>query len=96
MKAKTEDPVSNPRESGGGRDARTYVDDGGTRFYRHPPAPVHAFEIVLNVGDRASNLTIATPDGAHDIDIEIRAHRQGAMQTVLELRGQATQGGGLE
>jgi len=75
------------------RDARTYVDDGVVRFYRHPPASVRAFEVVLNVGDRVSNLTIGTPDGIHEIDVEIRAHRQGAMQPVLRVHGQAASDG---
>jgi hypothetical protein len=77
-------------------DFTTYVDDGGVRLYRHKPEPVRAFEIVSNVGDRASHLTIGTPDGIHAIDVEIRAHRQGAMQPVLRVCGQATRDGGLE
>jgi hypothetical protein len=62
----------------------TYVDDGGVPYYRHPPAPVRAFEAVLNIRDRADNLTIGTPDVVHEIGIEIRAH---GMQPVLRVRG---------
>jgi hypothetical protein len=77
-------------------DTSTYVDDSGVRYYRHPPAPVRAFEAVLNIRDRADNLTIGTPDGIHEIGIEIRAHRQDGMQPVLRVRGQATPDGQLQ
>src|SRR5215475_7467010 len=76
------------------KDRRTYADDSGV--YRHLPAPVRAFEVVLNVGDRASNRTVGTPDGVHEIDVEIRAHRRVSMKPVLRLRGQASSDGQLE
>jgi hypothetical protein len=89
-------PSEQRKEEAPRSDTRTYVDDDGTRFYRHSPEPVRAFEVVLNVGDRASNLSIGTPDGIHKIDIEIRAHRQGEMKPVLRVRGQAASDGRLE
>ncbi len=77
-------------------DTRTYVDDGDLRCYRHPPEPVRAFEAVLNIGDRASNLTFGTPDGCHEADIEFRAHANGAMTPVVRLHGEPTPDGRLQ
>lgn len=74
----------------------TYVDDGGVRYYRHRPEPVRAFEAQVNIPGRCDRLLLSTPDGVHEIDIEIRAHRQGQMQPVLRLRGQATSDGRLQ
>ena len=75
---------------------QTYVDDGGIRYYRHTPEPVRAFEVVLNVSDRASNLIVGTPDGIHEIDLEVRAHRQGEMHPVLRVHGQPEANGRLQ
>jgi hypothetical protein len=57
---------------------------------------VRAFEAVVNIGDRVRDLVLATPDGWHDIDIVVRAHRQGQMQPVLKVRGQAGPDGQLQ
>jgi hypothetical protein len=77
-------------------DELTYVDDGGVRYYRHRPEPVRAFEAVVNIGDRVRDLVLATPDGHHEIDIMLRAHREGQMQPVLRVHGQATPDGRLQ
>jgi hypothetical protein len=74
----------------------TYVDDGGVRYYRHRPEPVRAFEVVVNIGDRVRDLVLATPGGYHEIDIALRAHRQGEMQPVLRVQGQTAADGQLQ
>lgn len=74
----------------------TYVDEGGVRYYRHRPEPVRAFEAVVNIGDRVRDLVLATPDGYHEIDIVLRAHRQGEMQPAVRLHGQIAPDGRLQ
>jgi hypothetical protein len=74
----------------------TYVDDGGVRYYRHRPEPVRSFEARVKIPDRCDGLVLSTPDGIHEIEIELRAHRQGEMQPVLRVRGQAAENGRLE
>jgi hypothetical protein len=74
----------------------TYVDDGGVRYYRHRPEPVRSFEARVNIPDRCDGLVLGTPDGVHQIDIEIRAHRQGQMQPVLRVQGQTRPDGRLQ
>jgi hypothetical protein len=74
----------------------TYVDDGGVRYYRHRPEPVRAFDAVVNIGERVNDLVLATPDGYHEIDIVLRAHRQGQMEPVLRLHGEPTPDGRLQ
>jgi hypothetical protein len=50
----------------------------------------------VNIPDRCDRLLLSTPGGVHEIDIEVRAHRQGRMQPVLRVRGQATPDGRLQ
>jgi hypothetical protein len=74
----------------------TYVDDGGVRYYRHRPEPVRSFEACVNIRDRCDGLLLSTPDGVHEMEIELRAYQQGQMQPVLRVRGQATPDGRLQ
>lgn len=39
---------------------------------------------------------LATPNGCHEISIDVRAARDGAMQPVLRVLGQATPDGRLQ
>jgi hypothetical protein len=73
-----------------------YVDDGGVRYFRHRPEPVRSFEACVNIRDRCDRLVLGTPDGAHDIDIELRANDHGKMQPVFRVHGQATPEGRLQ
>jgi hypothetical protein len=72
-----------------------YFDDGDHRIYRHRPEPVRAFEIVVNIGDRVRDLVLVTPNGCHEISVDVRAHCNGVMRTVIQLRGDAMADGAL-
>jgi hypothetical protein len=67
----------------------TYVDDGSVRYFRHRPEPLRSFEARVDIPGRCDRLLLSTPDGVHEIDIEVRAHRQGQMQPVLRVHGQS-------
>lgn len=77
-------------------DTRTYVDDGGVRCFRHRPEPARTFEACVSIRDRCDGLLLATPGGVHEVDIEVRAHRQGQMQPVLRVHGQSASDGRLQ
>lgn len=74
----------------------TYVDDGGIRHYRHRPEPVRSFEARVDIPGRCDRLLLGTPDGVHEIELELRTLLQGQMQPVLRVRGQATPDGRLQ
>ena len=74
---------------------QTWVDDGELRIFRHAPEPVRSFEAVVDIPGRAAGLHLSTPDGSHEIDIELRAYRQGAMAPVLKVHGQPALDGRL-
>jgi hypothetical protein len=50
----------------------------------------------VNIPDRCDKLLLSAPDGVHEIDIEVRAHRQGQMQPVLRVHGQSAPDGRLQ
>ena len=56
---------------------------------------VRAFEIVVNIGDRVRDLVLVTPNGCNEISVDVRAHCNGVMRTVIQLRGDAMADGAL-
>ena len=74
----------------------TYVDDGGVCYYRHRREPVRSFEARVDIPGRCDRLLLGTPDGVHEIEIELRTLLQGQMQPVLRVRGLATPDGRLQ